>query len=341
MTRLRMTSITAGLLLSFTAVTVAGCSKKEKENKSDKKTAKKSDDKKKPDDKTKPDDNKKPDDKAKPDDKKKVTMGDGYVVKLERPVKVGYKFRFTKSHTEKRKVTIGGRPGPGSGEMSFDYEAEVVVKKVDDKGDATVEEHKVAKFEAGKGGMKKPVLKKDQVVVATLEGKKTTFTVDGKAADPMTAKLLAKVIDLHEDMDADEVFSGKDKHKVGDSWDVNKKLLADSFNAKMKGSSLPAKAENISGTVKLVAAGEKYRVKALNVAVEFTLKKAGPKMGPVKLTDGTIKVTLDGWVPQDPASMAGDIKNSKTVMHFEGELGGNKLIADVEQTNRETQQAIK
>ena len=335
MKRTRIISLTAGLLFVAGGLATTACSKKDERN--NKAKAPKTSGKKVtgPAGKTTP----------KPDDgkaKAKSPAGDGYAIKFDRPVKVGFKYHYTNTGKQSRKILMGGKPTPGNVELTYDYAADVTVKKVNDKGSPTVEEHKVDKCEAEINGKKQTVLKKGQVVVATLVDGKKQYKVDGKDADPATAKVLGEIIDLDEDMDTDKVFDvvGK-KKKVGDSWEPNKAELLSGFAKKLKDAALPLKAENISGSIKLTGVGEQDGIKVLNLSADVTLKKAAPKMGPIKVTDGSIHMTHSGWIPQDPASTAGDFGVQKVTMHFEGEFRGKKLIADMEQEATEKRLAVK
>lgn len=335
MKRTRIISLTAGLLFVAGGLATTACSKKdEKDNKA---KAPKTDGKKVtgPAGKTPP----------KPDDgkaKAKTPAGDGYAVKFDRPLKAGFKYHYTNTGKQSRKILMGGKPTPGNLDMTYDYAADVTVKKVNDQGSPSVEEHKVTKCDAEINGKKQTVLKKGQVVVATLVDGKEQYTVDGKPADKDTAKVLKEIIDLDEDMDTDKVFdvAGK-KKKVGDSWEPNKAELVAGFTKKMKDAALPLKPENISGKISLTGVGEQDGIKVLNLTADLTFKKAAPNMGPVKVTDGSIHMTTSGWIPQDPASTAGDMRKQKVTMHFEGDFRGKKVLADMEKETTEKHHAIK
>jgi len=346
---MRTTSILAGLLLAVASFSSAACKKKEDDKK---KTTKPAGKKKTPaaDKKKGTADTAK---KAVADgDKKKAAdpkptpvaaAGDGYAIKFSREMKVGFRYKLVSNGKREQKVQANGKPAPGSGGLSWAYEAEVTVKGVDAKGRVNAEDHKIVKFEVTAGGAKKSPIEKDKVVVATVKDGKEVFMIDGKEASKEAADLMGEVADLQTDDGAneDELFGTKDKKKVGDSWDVNAALLVKDFGSKLKDASLPLKVENTSGKVTLVSASEMGGEKGLNFKVEMKMKNVAPKMGPIKATKGNIDVSMEGWLSVDPTSMKTMKLTRKMVMHVEGSAGPAQVVVDVTQSATETKTAIK
>ncbi len=344
---IRTTSILAGLLLAVASVsTTTACKKKEDDK--NKKTTKpgKTDTKKKPDPKAQgkkavtKEAAKKPaatDSKTPP-----PAAGDGYEVKITRPLKVGYKYKFTSTGKRDMKIMANGKPAPGSGVMSWDYEAEVTVKAINDKGQATAEDHKVVKLEVTANGNKMTPLAKDKVVVATLKGEEETFTVDGKPAEKQVAGVMGEIVSLDDGKDDDdEMFGAKGKKKAGDSWDLNKAAMVKSWAAKAKDAPMPLKIENLSGKVTLVGPADVDGIKAVKFKVSVTMDKFAPKMGPIQPSAGSIKLEMNAWLPADTASVAGRGDTKKMTMHVEGTAGPAKVVIDMVQEGTEKKIAIK
>lgn len=345
---IRTTSILAGLLFVAASASTTGCSKKDE----DKKGAKSKPNKDKPKDQQK--DVKKD---AKKDttptagkvvakaaaDKPATSSGAGYTIKLARARKPGDKYKLTSKGKSSLKITQDGKPLPQSKEYTWDYEAEVTVKAVSAKGESTAEDHKVIKLEITAKGATKTPIAKDAVVVATVKDGKEHFAVDGKPLGRKVRAVLKDIVNLDDGdgIDEEKVFGTADKKKVGDSWDVNVKDLVASWEAKFKGSALPLKAENITGKVTLAGDKEMNGIKALQLTMIVTMKNVAPPMGPVKAEKGDMTVSLEGWIPQDPASNAGNGGTKKMTMHIEGAVGAAKIVTDMLQESTDTQTAMK
>lgn len=266
---------------------------------------------------------------------------EGYVIRFHRPVAVGYRYTFSHRGERRRTITVAGKPAPGIRSLVHEYAATVTVTAVDGEGRPTAEKHEITRFEATIDGQRKTVLKAGQVVTVKLEGDKEHYQVDGGAPDKLTAELLGEIVEVAHDLDADKIFGGATRRKVGDSWQPHKRRLAASFNAKLKDAPLPLKVENITGLVTLVGTKDVAGTKMLELKVDLDLRDVAPKMSPVKVTAGTIRLELRGWVPADPASTSGETKSDLAVMHFEGEIGGKPVVADMRQSSKKTRTAIK
>lgn len=347
---IRTTSILAGLLLGIASVSVTACQKKDDDKTAKGKKGKKGNDKDK--DKIKAG---KTVDKAKDPAKDKPPVADktkpaepaaGGAQKLvfNRKLTVGYKYRLTSTGKGVRNVTANGKPAENVA-FSWDYEAEVEVKELSPRGMATKEEHKVVKLEVTVNGKKATPIEKGKVIIGTVQADDEKFEIDGK---PITEKMLEEVVSSifeldDNDMDRDEVFGSKDPRKPGDTWEPNAAAMVKSFSKKLADSPMPAKAENIKGTVKFVEAKPMEGVPAVAISVDVKIKDVAPKMGPVKPTAGTLTVTMQHWMPADIKLAAPSGSTNKMVMHVEGDVAGPggqnaKIVADV--TQEETKKRI-
>ena len=258
-----------------------------------------------------------------PEDKKLAdkASGDGYAVKIVRPVPVGFKYRLVTTGQSDMRVTADGNPLPQSRFFSWDYEAEVTVKAVSKTGQATSEEHKVVKFLAGEGDQA-PAAVQAAVILATMEAGEEVYLIDGKKVDEPLQGVLEAITDLDDGnpVDDDAVFGATTAKMVGDTWEVNKQAWTDQWAGKFEGSSLPIKAANVTGDVTLVEAKTVDGIAALSYTFAVSLKDAAPPMGSVQATSGSFDLTMERWLPADPESIQGSRGAKKLVIRTQGQV---------------------
>ncbi len=271
----------------------------------------------------------------------------GYVVRFERPIKVGQKYSVTINGESDNETLLNGKALPGqSGKLTYSYQGVHTVKAVDPKGKSTKEELKILKLQVTKGGATKDVLAADTLVLAYAVGSKEKFSIQGKPVAPKVAKLLEEMVDLaDDDPSTDEVFGAQGPKKPGDSWSVNKAKLLAGLKDKLGQPALWPKAGDTTGTVTLVAAKKVKGMDALEIQIETKINNIAPAMGPVKATAGTMEITMSGLIPQDSKLAATGMRTMSMTMRVEGEMqkGGQifKLVVNVRQRQTRTDKLIE
>ena len=176
-----------------------------------------------------------------------LLAGKEYTIQLHRPAKVGDQFRVemtgSESNTMARKV--GDMEGTEEKNWSAKLKGIVTVLKVNKVGSVSQMKLKVDSFTITEGKFTEEALEKGAVIKGEEKDDKNQFELwdeesklgvplqDGIAADAL--KLLFSLDDAKGKETDDDVFGTKDKKKVGDSWKINAKALAESAgNDKVK-----------------------------------------------------------------------------------------------------------
>lgn len=245
-----------------------------------------------------------------------------YALKPERPFAVGDRYRLTSTGTNTMRFTANGHLlAKESESFTWEYEADVTVKAISANGQPTAEEHQVTRLVVVLDGDGPPIAQ-PKVVAGAIENDVEAFSVDGKPADARMTNVLAAITDLDDGtkLDTNAVFGATGAMKIGDTWKVNSKAMADGWGSKFADSLMPAKAENITGTVSLTEATTIEGIAALRYSAEVAVEDAAPKMGEIVPTAGTVRLTVDGWTPINPTSTAGSGTTKTLAMHIEGDL---------------------
>jgi pentapeptide MXKDX repeat protein len=283
------------------------------------------------------------------DAKGPVAKGGGFLIKFDRPLKVGHKFKVVTTGTAKGKTTVDGKPIPKqSTNMTYAYEAVVTVKAVHaTSGKATGLEVKIIKLQATEGGATKDLLPADTLVLAEAVGEEEKFSVKGKPVAKPVAKVLGYVIDLF-DGDAtttDEVFGPGGPKKPGDFWKPNAVKMIASLKSKFKNAAMVPKPSDVTGKVSFVAAKKVDGMDVFQIVANVKINNIAPKMGPVKATAGTLEIGMAGWLPKDPKVVNNDYHAMFVKMHVEGDIKKGpktfKLVVDFAQTGKKRVTPIK
>jgi len=280
--------------------------------------------------------------------KRAVAPGDGFLIKFDRPLKAGLKYRVVATGTVDSKTDLNGKPMPAQTfKMAYSYEAVVTVKGVHACGKPTSEELKIVRLQVTKGGATKDLFPKDTVVLAETAGSKEKFSVKGNPVEKETAKVLGYVVSLY-DGDAtttDEVFGPGGPKKPGDTWKPNVGKLLASLKTELKDPALWPKPADVTGKVTFVAAKKVAGMDVFEITARAKLNNIAPKMGPIKAKTGTMEMNISGWVPKDPKVIIGEGKTMTMKMHVEGEFtkGGKdfKMVLDYTQTQKGSKTPVK
>jgi len=283
------------------------------------------------------------------DAKRPVATGDGFILKFDRPLKEGQKYKVVSTGSVKGKTTVDGKPIPKqSTNMTYAFEAVVTVKAVHAaSGKATKLEVKIIKLQSTVGGATKELLPADTLVLAESAGDKEKFSVDGKPVAKPLGKVLGYVIDLF-DGDAtttDEVFGPGGPKKPGDSWKPNAAKMLASLKTKFKDAAMVPKPSDVTGKVTFVAAKKVDGMDVLQIVAKVKVNNIAPKMGPVKATAGFLEIGMAGWLPKDPKVVNNDYHAMFVKMHVEGDINKGpktfKLVLDFVQAGKKRVTPIK
>ncbi len=265
----------------------------------------------------------------------------GYTVRFVRPVKPGFRYRLTSVGKTVMKATISGRPSPDGVDSPWNYEADVTVREVNAHGEPTVEQHKVIKFEVTEKAEKSSPVEPGKVIVAkSRNGKLPGFTVGGAPASKAVAGYLSTVIVMSDGgATEDQLFGAKGKKKIGDSWRVNARALA--RDLRRRPMSLPPRAKNITGTVKLVRAEDTFGEQSLVFKAELKVKNMAEKIGTLKASAGALHLWLERTVPANPESRQTSSTKQRTRMFLEGTSAAGRVTLDMDVERTDYRSALR
>jgi hypothetical protein len=221
-----------------------------------------------------------------------------YEIRMHRPSKVGDKFQTTVAAKEIQETTIAANNNPVESkkeDRSVAFSGVVEVLAVDAKGmpvkiSATVE--KLMKNEAGASS---EVVPKGDVIVASLDGRKQVYQINGTPAGADVAKALDLTFSLSTSgVTDDEVFGTNEKKKAGESWGINAELAKKDF-----AESFGLNVEKMAGKVTFIGVANRADGDVLKLGVVMTIK-AMPPMPPNFVVDqSSAEARMEGEFPVD------------------------------------------
>jgi hypothetical protein len=210
-----------------------------------------------------------------------------YKIKLDRPIKVGQTFRIKASGYEAKSAAarVGNKSKELPGETtSFSLVADYVIMEISDTGDATKIRIVIDTLNEQGTGVDKALLPRGVVVIGEVKNGKETYELTkgklSKAAHNAIEKTFS--LDTDDGPSDDKIFDTQKPRKVGDSWPINKKQAALSFN-KMK---LKADIKNLTGTTKFVQIRDIEGQKCIDLSHDIKITKFTPSIAQ-KLPPGT------------------------------------------------------
>ena len=195
-----------------------------------------------------------------------VTRAADYKIALDRPDKVGDRYRFYSTYSESESVAVS-KDGNNLGNRKKDNKATlqgiVKVLKVDKEQDVIKLQVTVEKMVDGKG---KSLVKKGQVIIAeTVDGKRTYRLKEGELSAEAQNHLKELVRTKKPDRVSDNKAFGTDKRrKVGESWKVKPKPFA---------KLMKIKPESVSGGAKLEAVEKHQGLECLRISMKAEFKE--------------------------------------------------------------------
>ncbi len=173
-----------------------------------------------------------------------------------------------------------------------------------------------------------------KTVLIEKKGEKFAFSVDGKAVDAESRKLLDAEFNKADKDDSREMMFPKKAVKPGDTWTIDAEKLSKSLNDK----DFKVDAAKLVANGKLVKAytkdGNQFGVIEVNVTVPIT--DLGPK-SPIKLKEGKLTVAISGDAVIDGTSPQG---KSVSVMTFAVAGSGERLEMKMEAKVTETRTLV-
>lgn len=240
-----------------------------------------------------------------------------YKIKLDRPAKVGDRYRTWVTATKKEGLTIskdGTVLRQNDKTEKTTLQGVVSVQKVDKAGKLLKLQLKVEKFVDAKGD---ELLKKGDVVIAETIEKKTTYRLsEGTLSDDIKKRLSVVLKTKTRDGPSnDEAYGTKYRKKIGDSWKINSQAA---------GKSLKIAPKAISGSVKLEAVEKFEGHECLRISMKARITEYGgeqlAKQGfEIKSLDFTVALT--GLHPTDQKI---DVVKGKISMSVDAKVLGVK-----------------
>ena len=222
-----------------------------------------------------------------------------YEIRLERPLKPGDRCRFSvqgKNLQEMQADADGQIVMHTKDEFSVEYAGVRKVLEVEPAGRPTKVSDTIEKLILIRRGNRIELAKPGSVLIASIQGKKKTFQIDGRPVDAEMAKTLEVVVEISQGgATDDDIFGTKGRKRPGDTWDMNGALAARDL---AKRSNVDVR--NLSGKVALESVTQDETGEILNIKWQIA-GDAKPLEMPALVTSfhGPFKATLVAKYPVD------------------------------------------
>ena len=228
--------------------------------------------------------------------------GDGYAIRLTRPMKVGQSYAWTADAT-----VVNSIPGARFAEtVSVHLDAVVQILAVDADGEPTEMAATIEQCTARTGKERRTVVQPGRTILVEAGKWKSKLTATSGNFTIQDDVLLRSVLELPR-LDGtcdDDVFGTAGRHNVGESWGIRPEQMARSWAA----AGYKLKPQAISGSVKIKSAEVVDGVECLRVAgrarIEHFLPPALDLPDGVEVADATTEIKFTRLVPADPAGPA-------------------------------------
>ena len=210
--------------------------------------------------------------------------GEEYTIQLHRPAKVGEQFRVEMTGSESNTMTrkVGDMEDSEEKKWSAKLKGIVTVLKVNKIGSVVQMKLKVDSFTLTEGEFTEEALEKGTVIKGEDKDDKDRFELwdeESKLGVPLQDGIMVDALKLLFSLDAagdketdDDVFGTKEKKKVGDSWKINAKALAESA----ENDKVEIDPKNVSGKITLAGVVKAGGHKCLEIKGQFTVKGLKP-----------------------------------------------------------------
>ena len=222
-----------------------------------------------------------------------------YEIRFNRPVKPGDQCKFSvvgKNFQEMQADADGQILMHSRDDFSVEYAGVRKVLEVEPAGRPTKVSDSIEKLVLIRRGARAELAKRGSVLVASIQGKKKTFQIDGQAVDTESAKALDLVVDVSQGGPTDDdIFGTKSRKRPGDTWDMNGVLAARDLARRDN-----VEAGNLSGKTTFESVQQYGNGEVLNVKWQVA-GDARPVDLPALVTSlhGPFKATLMAKYPVD------------------------------------------
>jgi hypothetical protein len=218
-----------------------------------------------------------------------------FEIRIHRPLREGDKYKLSASGRSTENSAIL-RDGKIERESKTDFTAQleaVATVLTVDHGKAIKQSLAVSKLTRTEEGRTKTILE-NATVLASFENKKRKFTVNGEEPAAEVQQALGLTVDIEKPGPTDdEIFGTSERKKIGDTWPVNLKLLAEA----MEDSGAAAQGISAKGTLTDVVKDAGGR--SLLVSIDVTATPVLPLPPNMTVDKSTLKMTLSGRFPVD------------------------------------------
>ncbi|HWY41336.1 MAG TPA: hypothetical protein VNX27_11130 [Chthoniobacterales bacterium] len=222
-----------------------------------------------------------------------------YEIRLNRPLKAGDQCRFSivgKNYQEMQADADGQVLMHTRDDFSVEYAGVRKVLEVEPAGRPTKVSDNIEKLLLIRSGRRTELAKPGAVIVASIQGKKKIFQVDGQAVDAESAKALELVVDISQGGPTDDdIFGTKSRKRPGETWDMNGVLAVRDLARRSN-----VDARNLSGKVAFESVTQDENGEILNIKCQVA-GDAKPVELPALVTSfhGPFKATLFAKYPVD------------------------------------------
>lgn len=230
---------------------------------------------------------------------------DSYSVRLHRPFHRGdtYVHKATVTQTDAMRTWSQDKPA-GEQNRSFRFTVDVRsnVVSVNDKGQIVRETHTVLQCTYQENDRVAPTaVKRGAVIESRIEGGRSVYTIDGQPAGAQESLLLSMALPLQGISPTDDEMFGTDQaRELGQSWDVDRDVVA----GMLQGMGLGTVATAVNGktTLNKIEPGEEGEVMVVSTTMRVEpLMQPLPKM--LKFKSGHMEWVGETRLPVAPDRM--------------------------------------
>jgi len=221
-----------------------------------------------------------------------------YVVKFERPDKVGAKYSFSASGGVLKDSTtaVDTEVNSTTEDYQIQFAAMAEVLEVDEKGRKVKIAFTVEKFTKIEDSRLTELVPPGTVIIAD-RNQETSYSLQDGSLSPSAQEALTLVIDLAEPSapSYDELLGTTEPKQVGESWALDNTLVAKALQKYCPES----EAENVSGVAKIAGLEEIGGIEYLDIRAELEAEQCLTRQGVLTFDKAIVRVGIQGYVPVD------------------------------------------
>ena len=180
-----------------------------------------------------------------------------YVIKFDRPLKVGMRLTVVASGGRAVKTRVAGKASDGeSYKYTWVYVGVAIIKAVNSTGSPSWVQHKVAKLTVTMKGKTQALLQAGDVIDARAKGNDVLLTVGGRPLSAKATTVFGEVVDIRvgNAISNDAIFGPGAPKRPGDTWTPNWRIFLASLKKGLPRVALWPKVSDVTGRVTLVSA---------------------------------------------------------------------------------------